>query len=121
MTASPKDAEPHRRTRRDHSSETAEDYVEAVAQILAERGTLPRRGPGPKLCGQPCNVTRIVQRLKEEKLLESEPYGPIALTALGKKLASSLSNGTIWSIGFYWPLEWTQLLRPSMPRVSSTM
>ena len=28
----------HRRTRRDHSTETAEDYVEAIAETIRERG-----------------------------------------------------------------------------------
>jgi len=32
-------------------------------------------------------VSRIVKRLQEEKLLETQPYRPIELTALGAKLA----------------------------------
>jgi DtxR family manganese transport transcriptional regulator len=87
MTASPKDAEPHRRTRRDHSSETAEDYVEAVAQIVAARGSCRVVDLARNFAVSHVTVTRIVTRLKEEKLLESEPYGPITLTPQGKKLA----------------------------------
>ena len=37
VTQSAHKSTPHQRTRRDHSTETAEDYVEAVAEIIAER------------------------------------------------------------------------------------
>ena len=32
-------AAPHERTRRDHSTETAEDYVEVIAEVLREQQT----------------------------------------------------------------------------------
>ena len=87
MTGRPKDAEPHRRTRRDHSSETAQDYVEAVAEIVAARGACRVIDLARTFAVSHVTVTRIVTRLKEEGLLQSEPYGPITLTLQGKKLA----------------------------------
>ena len=87
MTSRPRDAEPHRRTRRDHSSETAQDYVEAVAEIAAARGSCRVVDLARTFAVSHVTVTRIVARLKDEGLLQSEPYGPIALTTQGKKLA----------------------------------
>lgn len=87
MTARPSDAEPHRRTRRAHSSETAEDYVEAVAVLSAARGNCRVIDLARAFAVSHVTVTRIVARLKEAGLLQSEPYGPITLTVAGKKLA----------------------------------
>lgn len=87
MTSRPSDAESHRRTRRDHSLETAEDYVEAVAETVAARGVCRVVDLARTFAVSHVTVTRIVSRLKEAGLLQSEPYGPIALTAQGKKLA----------------------------------
>lgn len=77
----------HQRIRQDHSSEKAEDYVEAVAEIL----TVKEECRVVDLAGffgvSHVTVTRIVQRLVGEGLLETQPYRPIHLTAKGKKLA----------------------------------
>ncbi|MGN6136942.1 MAG: manganese-binding transcriptional regulator MntR [Aureliella sp.] len=88
MSLRSRDSEPHRRTRRDHSSETAEDYVEAVAEIAAARGTCRVIDLARAFAVSHVTVTRIVSRLKEEGLLESEPYGPVALTTRGRRLAA---------------------------------
>lgn len=88
MTARPSNAEPHRRTRRDHSSETAEDYVEAVAEISTARGSCRVTDLARAFAVSHVTVTRIVARLKEAGLLQSDPYGPITLTPVGKKLAA---------------------------------
>lgn len=88
MTARPGNAEPHRRTRRDHSSETAEDYVEAVAEISTARGSCRVTDLARTFAVSHVTVTRIVARLKEAGLLQSDPYGPITLTPVGKKLAA---------------------------------
>ncbi len=87
MTSPTRDAESHRRTRRDHSSETAQDYVEAVAQIISARGTCRVVDLARNFAVSHVTVSRIVARLKEEGLLDSEPYGPVTLTTAGKKLA----------------------------------
>lgn len=87
MNSRPRDAESHRRTRRDHSLETAEDYVEAVAENVAAHGTCRVVDLARTFAVSHVTVSRIVSRLKEAGLLQSEPYGPITLTAQGKKLA----------------------------------
>lgn len=75
------------RTRHDHASETAEDYVEAVAQIESERGEC-RGADLAKMFGvSHVTVTKTVARLKDEGLVDTRPYGPISLTPRGRRLA----------------------------------
>jgi DtxR family manganese transport transcriptional regulator len=81
-------SERHRRTRRDHESETAEDYVEAVADISAEQGRCRVVDLARRFAVSHVTVTRTVARLREAGLVEGEPYGPIELTAKGRKLAA---------------------------------
>lgn len=77
----------HERIRRDHSSEKAEDYVEAVDEILKEKGECRVVHLAAYFGVSHVTVTRIVQRLVGEGLLETEPYRPIRLTVKGKRLA----------------------------------
>lgn len=81
-------SEPHQRTRRDHATETAEDYVEAIAEILVERETCRVTDLAKRFAVSHVTVNRIVGRLKNERLLDTEPYQPITLTAAGKRLAA---------------------------------
>jgi DtxR family manganese transport transcriptional regulator len=81
-------SEPHRRTRRDHATETAEDYVEAVADILNARETCRVTDLAKRFAVSHVTVNRIVGRLVNEGLLATEPYQPITLTAKGKRLAA---------------------------------
>ena len=79
---------PHQRTRRDHSTETAEDYVEAVAEIQAERMTCRLVDLAEYFAVSHVTSSRIVARLQKEGLLSTEPYRPITLTSKGKRLAA---------------------------------
>ncbi len=80
--------DPHKRTRRDHALETAEDYVEAVAEFIESKGQC-RVGDLAGFFGvSHVTVSRIVGRLTGEGLLRTEPYRPITLTAKGKRLAA---------------------------------
>lgn len=78
---------PHHRTRRDHSKETAEDYVEAIAEILAAKGECRAVDLAAYFGVSHVTVKRIVARLAGEGLLQTEPYRPITLTTRGKRLA----------------------------------
>jgi DtxR family manganese transport transcriptional regulator len=78
---------PHQRTRRDHSTETAEDYVEAVAEIIAERASCRLVDLAEYFAVSHVTANRIVARLQKEGLLSTEPYQPIELTTKGKRLA----------------------------------
>ena len=88
MPSSARDSEPHRRTRRDHASETAEDYVEAVAELIAARDACRVTDLAKRFGVSHVTVNRIVARLQGEGLLATAPYQPISLTAKGKRLAA---------------------------------
>lgn len=88
LTRSTKNAKnPFRRTRNDHATETAEDYVEAIASILDEKEVCRASDLARQFAVSHVTVHRIVQRLQDEGLLVTEPYRPIKLTTKGKRLA----------------------------------
>lgn len=78
---------PHERTRHDHSTETAEDYVEAVALIIRKDGCCRGVDLVRHFGVSHVTVNKIVERLRREGLLVTEPYQPIELTQEGKRLA----------------------------------
>ena len=88
MTKTADNSAPHRRTRQDHATETAEDYVEAVAQIITQRETCRLVDLAEYFAVSHVTANRIVARLQKEGLLSTEPYQPIALTVKGKRLAA---------------------------------
>lgn len=77
----------HRRTRSDHASETAEDYVEAIAEIIEERSTCRVVDLAARFAVSHVTVSRILSRLVTVGLVQTEPYQPVRLTAAGAKLA----------------------------------
>ena len=79
---------PYRRTREDHRTETAEDYVEAIADILAEQSVCRITDLARLFSVSNVTVHRIVERLQAEGLVDTEPYKPLKLTAAGKRLAA---------------------------------
>ena len=78
----------HERTRRDHQTETAEDYVEAIADVIEERGICRVVDLARLFAVSHVTVTRTVSRLKASGYVTSEPYRPIHLTRKGKRVAS---------------------------------
>jgi DtxR family manganese transport transcriptional regulator len=82
-------ADRFRKTRAAHSDETAEDYAEAVQQLIDTQGEA-RIGELARLMGvSHVTVTRIISRLQDEGLVLQEPYKPVTLTARGAKLAKA--------------------------------
>ncbi len=74
-------------TRRAHRDETAEDYTEAIDQLIAQHGCA-RVGELAELMGvSHVTVTRIISRLQREGLVETEPRKPINLTDAGRRVA----------------------------------
>ena len=75
------------RTRKDHSQELAQDYVEMIAELIAKTGEARlidlARGFGVT------HVTagRTVKRLQRQGLVTTQPYRSIFLTAPGRNLA----------------------------------
>lgn len=77
----------HQRTRRDHATETAEDYVEAISMIQAERKVCRLTDLAKHFGVSHVTASKILSRLSREGLVETVPYAPVALTEAGRKLA----------------------------------
>ena len=81
---------PFAKTRDHHANETAEDYVEAVHEIIDEHGECRVLDLARHFNVSHVTVSRIVKRLQDERLLDTQPYRPIALTEKGAKLAKKV-------------------------------
>ncbi len=89
MTLRTSEPNPFVKVRADHATETAEDYVEAVSDLVHRNGECRVRDLAEHMGVSHVTVTRIVARLQEEGLIETEPYRPVRLTATGEKLAAA--------------------------------
>ena len=77
----------HDRVRKDHASEKAEDYVEAIAEIVAAQRQCRNADLARRFGVSHVTTLRIVERLVSLGLVQTIPYGPLDLTAKGKRLA----------------------------------
>jgi DtxR family manganese transport transcriptional regulator len=75
------------RTRSDHRSEIAEDYVELIADLLDAKGEARAVDLAGRLGVTGATVTSTVARLQRDGLVHSEPYRSIFLTDRGRALA----------------------------------
>jgi DtxR family manganese transport transcriptional regulator len=80
-------ARQHKRTRRQNALEVTEDYVEAVADLIAERGEAKVTDLARQFGVAHVTVIRTIQRLQEQKLVKKEPYKSIRLTRTGAAMA----------------------------------
>ncbi len=87
--AGPRSAESarHEQVRAAHSSETAEDYVESIADVIAQRGECRVVDLTDRFGVSHVTVTRTVGRLERDGLVTRRRYGPITLTVRGKAMA----------------------------------
>jgi len=76
-----------RRTRADHRDEISEDYVEAIAELIKDRGEARVRDLAEMMGVSHVTVSRTVTRLVSAGLVVTEPYRPIELTPTGQRLA----------------------------------
>ncbi len=77
----------HASVRAAHASELAEDYVEAIAMLITTRGEARVVDLAQVMGVSHVTVVRTVARLQREKLVNSQPYRAIFLTAAGERLA----------------------------------
>ena len=75
------------RIRRAHQSEVAEDYVEMIADLIAETGEARTVDLAARFGVTSPTVNAIIQRLQREDLVETRPYRSIFLTDAGHALA----------------------------------
>jgi DtxR family manganese transport transcriptional regulator len=77
----------HREVRRAHATEIAEDYVEAIADLIASLGEARVTDLARRLGVTHVTVVRTVSRLADEGLVTARPYRSIFLTEQGRDLA----------------------------------
>ncbi len=75
------------RTREEHSEETAEDYVELIAALIAETGEARAIDLARRLGVTHVTVGRTIQRLQRDGFVTTHPYRSIFLTDAGRTLA----------------------------------
>jgi DtxR family transcriptional regulator, manganese transport regulator len=76
-----------RRTREEHSSETAQDYVELIAKLIATTGEARAIDIARFLGVTHVTVGHTIQRLQRNGLVTTKPYRSIFLTDAGRRLA----------------------------------
>jgi DtxR family manganese transport transcriptional regulator len=77
-----------RRTRQQHAQERAQDYVEAIADLISFCGEARATDLAKSLGVSHVTVIRTVERLQREGLVNTQPYRSIFLTETGRELAA---------------------------------
>jgi DtxR family transcriptional regulator, manganese transport regulator len=80
-------AENFRRSRLDRAAETAQDYVEAIADLTAALGEARVVDLARRLGVTHVTVNRTLSRLRQAGYVNTKPYRAIFLTDAGHKLA----------------------------------
>ena len=84
-----------RKARADHATETAQDYVESISDIVRNKGECRVKDLSDLLGVSHVTVSRAVARFQQQRLITTEPYGPIRLTAKGERLAAHIGQGSL--------------------------
>ncbi len=75
------------RTRAEHAQETAQDYVELIAELISTKGAARVTDMAQRMGVTHVTVNRTIQRLRRDGLVIAEPYRTIFLTEIGKKIS----------------------------------
>lgn len=75
------------RTRQQHAQERAEDYVEAIADLIDSVGEARATDLAKRMGVTHVTVVQTIHRLRLKGLLHSKPYRSIFLTPEGKAMA----------------------------------
>lgn len=70
----------------------AEDYVEAIAEAIAENGICRAVDLVRHFDVTHATVNNTISRLQRDGLVMTEPYQPITLTPQGKRMATKARN-----------------------------
>lgn len=79
-------------TRREHAHEIAEDYVEAIADLVAETGEARVVDLARRLGVTHVTVNRTIVRLQKAGYVTAQPYRSIFLTDSGRELAAACKS-----------------------------
>ena len=104
-----------RRTRQEHAQERAQDYVEAIAELITCHGEARATDLARSLGVTHVTVIRTVDRLQREGLVKTAPYRSIFLTDAGRKLAARAKARHETVIAFLEALG----IRPSVARADA--
>jgi DtxR family manganese transport transcriptional regulator len=91
-TADKSQAENLSQTRREHAHEIAEDYVEAIADLVAESGEARVVDLAKRLGVTHVTVNRTIARLQKAGYVTAQPYRAIFLTNTGRDLAAACKS-----------------------------
>jgi DtxR family manganese transport transcriptional regulator len=75
------------RTRAENAQETAQDYVEMIADLIATTGAARVTDLARRMGVTHVTVNRTIQRLRRAGLVTAEPYQAVFLTAAGRRLS----------------------------------
>lgn len=76
------------RVRQAHRTETQEDYVELIADLIAANGEARAADLAERMGVTAATVTNTLARLKRDGLVETKPYRAIFLTDAGATMAA---------------------------------
>jgi DtxR family manganese transport transcriptional regulator len=82
-----RDAERFRRVRAAHRTELAEDYVELIADLIADEGEARVAQLSSRLGVTKATVNNTLSRLARDGLVAVDPYQPVTLTERGREIA----------------------------------
>ncbi len=71
-------------------SETEEDYLRAIYELIKERGYATVSEIASRLKVRPPSVTDMIKKLGEKGFVDYIPYKPIVLTERGKEVAEDI-------------------------------
>lgn len=77
------------RVREAHRTETQEDYVELIGDLIAEHGEARAADLAERFGVTPATVANTLSRLKRDGLVEIRPYRSIFLTDAGRAMADA--------------------------------
>ena len=71
-------------------SETEEDYLRAIYELIEERGYATVSEIASRLRVRPPSVTDMMKKLGDEGFVDYKPYRPVVLTEKGKRIAEDI-------------------------------
>lgn len=89
LTADHPSAERFEKVRQEHRNETAEDYVEMIADLIDRRGEARAVDLSTRLGVSQPTVNKVITRLRRDGLVEGRRYRSIFLTEEGRRLAEA--------------------------------
>lgn len=95
-----KQAQWFERVREAHQTETAEDYVELIADLIEAKGEARVTDLAKRFGVSHTTVNKVITRLKKEQLVNSEPYRALFLTEQGSALAKACKERHIIIVDF---------------------